>query len=704
MSTNEDNDFKDINLSTQSEPTRDDVLALWQKLIFERCDVEDYLEHYKEEKALHIFYSWIDEYSPVLAEALNSENKSHVEGILLIGNEALRNIKIGSYARPKRGYFQFTDSQRLNGMALQIQSEEETKRADAKAAAIAKRTDKEILTVEEVLNLDDYVVENEIVNYIVLNKVVNGTPQDFYVKCTLEEGEIVQELTNSRAIPLQTAPSIDFHKQEYVSFKELYTKLHTIIMDYVAFSKNSIYPDLIALGCVASFFREVFYTFPFYDYISSEPESGKTTAMKVQTFLSFYGTIASSITEPLLFREIDGSHCFYGLDNLERVFVSPKDHVALIDWLLSSSSRDIPCKRLEKTEEGYEVRYFDGYGIKAFTHIRDFPFALRALRSRCIQIVMQNAKPAKFYPSAEKFTEIRDKQYKARLWEFEAVKKSYENLINDKILSGRTSDLYLPLLSIAKLVDKKLYQKVLHYAVTDEVDRKELDSWNLVLIQVLLKKELFGSYSTNEIRVHYEEALINVDLLKDTTLHTRTVTTRLKKLGFQREEKKTDNKTWFQIDEKNVMLKAYDYGILDEEELEKNKNTQTPPKANLVTLPNFDEDKDKDKERTTERSEEDKPSTDEIEPDVHEDGEELTKLGKLAKGGVSQNKNNVCDRCGEDTICSLHEGIWICDECLTNYAETAKDGDNIRPEAFDGEFQTRQDKEAVDRRGVASDE
>lgn len=672
--TNEDRTLKHKNLKPASELTRAETLAVWQKVIFEHGNMEDYFEHYKEEKKFQLFYTRIETNFPRLAEALSDENESHLEGILILGNEALRNIKVDDYRRPKRGYLGFLDNPRLNAIALGLRSEEQTKKAAAKATA--GQRDKVVLTLEEVLELEDSENSDLICNYCVLKKENNGHQEEFFVKSWLNDTELKQELTDMRAIPIQTAPGVDFYTHEYDSWSELYGELKRAITDYIAFPNDSIAPDLIALGSMASYFREVYYTYPYYDFISSEPESGKTTAMKVQTFLSFYGTIAASVTEALLFREIDESHCFYGLDNIERLFASPKDYASIIDWLLSSYSRDIPCKRLEKTEEGYEVRYFDGYGIKAFTHIRDFPFALRALRSRCVQIIMQNAKPRKFYPSAAKFTEIRDKLYKARLYEFESVKKSYEQLIASNVLSGRTGDLYYPLLSIAKLVDEKLYQRVLHYATTDEVERKELDSWNRMLITVLLEKELIGSHSTNEIREFYEEALTNAGLLKDSTLHTRTITMRLKKLGFTRDDKKTDHKTWFIIDREKLMTKAYAYGILDEDKLEKNEDTHTTPKGTLLHFVTFDKDKNISQEGTAERGEEDKTSTEEIENSLHEDGEKVTKVTKLPKRGVCEDKINcispvekgTCERCGENHFLD-HEWIdgkhkcLICSKC-----------------------------------------
>jgi hypothetical protein len=521
------------------------------------------------------------------------------------------------------------------------------------------------LTLGDVLALPDYENSGEIENIIVLKKSLGGLEEDFFISAKLVNGDLEHELTHYRAIPPQTAPSLHFDEQEYKSFCEVYKELYATLTNYAAFEEASIYPKLISLGCIVSYFREVFNTYPYFDYISSEPEAGKTTAMKVQTFLSYYGTIASSVTEALLFREIDGSHCFYGLDNIERLFSSPKDYIGLIDWLLSSYSKDIPCKRLEKMDEDYRVRYFDGYGIKAFTHIQDFPYALRALRSRCIQIVMEKKKPKLSYPSADKFIVLRDKLYKARLYEFEEVEKSYQKCIDSKVLTGRTGDLYYPLLAIAKLINLNLYEAILKYARSDEGDRIELDSWNKLLIQVLVSENLIGSRSAKDIMPVLEDSLRSEGLLKDSArLYARTVTVRLKKLGFQRENKKTDNKTWFIVDAEKLMLKAHEYDIANTDELKKHMKAHTPPEPNLVNLVNFSEDKAKDKEGSTEHREEDKQTTGGVGNKVSEDGDELSKLGKLAKRGVCKSTKNVCDKCGGDGATELYKNSYYHPSCL----------------------------------------
>lgn len=605
--------------------------------------------------------TWMEDNMPDFAEAMKSD-ETIAGSYISIGNKTLQRLQLEGYEPQKDAHIRFSDSQSIDAIAKDVRTAEIAPKKPKKKGEKAKE-----LTLGDVLALPDYTSRGEIENIIVLKKSNGGREQDFFISAKLVNGELEHELTHYRAIPPQTAPSIDFHNQEYVSFAKVYKETYQTITDYAAFEQDSIYPKLISLGCIVSYFREVFNTYPYFDYISSEPEAGKTTAMKVQTFLSYYGTIASSVTEALLFREIDGSHCFYGLDNIERLFAAPKDYIGLIDWLLSSYSKDIPCKRLEKMDEDYRVRYFDGYGIKAFTHIRDFPFALRALRSRCIQIIMQTKKPKKFYPSAEKFTELRDKLYKARLYEFESVKKSYQECIDSKALTGRTGDLYYPLLSIAKLADDKLYNIILKYTRRDEGDRIERDSWNMMLIKVLLDNKLLGSHSTNEIKHVYEEALINEGLLKDATLATRTVTVRLKKLGFTKEDKKTENKTWFIIDVEKLMLKAHEYDILDKDEIKKYLNGHTLQNPNLVNLLNFGEDKDKPKEGSTEGGGGDKPDTEEIEEtdlDSNGSNEELTKVGKLAKRRVCESTKNVCDKCGNDGATELYKDCYFHPECL----------------------------------------
>jgi len=187
---------------------------------------------------------------------------------------------------------------------------------------------------------------------------------------------------------------------------------------------------------------------------------------------------------------------------------------------------------------------------------------------------------------------------------------------------------------------------------------------------------------TKEIKELLENALKERELLKDNEIiPTRTVNTRLKKLGFERENKKTGNKTWYHISEQKLRTKAYEYGLFNEEELEKDEDGHTLQKPNFTNLSNFDEIERTSKEGSTERGEEVKLSIGKLYSNVHGDGDELGKLGKLAKKGVCHNKTQnpeikqispiergTCERCGKERHLNHewgHEGqkCLICSEC-----------------------------------------
>ena len=531
----------------------------------------------------------------------------------------------------------------LDTLEEKVKEEEKTaKKEEAKKKSKTPKEEK-VPSIEDIKSMEDFNGTGIIANYVIYKKLFNGLPRRFIVKAYLEDGEIKEEVDPEvHSIPEQTAPSVDFYETNYGEFKEIFTELKGVHQDYVFFTNRSIYPTLTTLGSMASYFREAFYTYPYFDFISGEAESGKTTAMKTQVFTSFYGTVASSVSEALLFREIDSSHCFYGLDNIERLFAKPKDYAGIIDWLLSSYARDIPCRRLAKVGDTFEVVSFDGYGEKAFTHITDFPVSLSTLKSRCIQIVMQKGRPTKYYPTPEKFAAIRDKMYNARIRDYQKVTETYEEFVSSNILIGRTGDLYYPLLAIAKLISKEVYEEVLKYAKDTEKERTEPDEWNRELINFLYEEGIYGSISPKDVREQYQDRLHDAGLLKEEgEVKTRTVTNKLKKLGFERDSKKTENKTWFIIDQKTISQRAYEYGILN-----------TPQNANFFNLPNSSNNQKEPKEEGAGEDSNKETRSGENEPNENEEEKKLTKLGKLANTEVLREEKQkpaklvcVCGKC-----------------------------------------------------------
>ena len=500
------------------------------------------------------------------------------------------------------------------------------------------------MSIEEIEKLEDYEADNIISNVVSYHKVLNGEPTRFFAKVFLADGEIKKEVAPRSSVPLTTAPSTNFYEKEYTSIKVLFIDLRKIHEDFVSFEAGTAYSILTTAGAIITYFREIFNTFPYFDFFSAEVESGKTTAMKVMIFTSYYGTITASFSEAVMFREIDASHCAYGLDNIERLFSKPNDHVAIIDWLSSSYSRDIPCKRLERYGDKWFVTYFDGYGCKSFTHVKEFPYQFRALKSRTIQILMQKGTPKKFYPTPDTFVNIRDRLYHARLREHEKVRETYQKLVLSNILNGRVGDLYYPLLTIARLADEKengaIFNTILEFAQKEALDRQPYDAWNRMLILVLYEEGLYGSVSSQEVKPVFWEGLRKEELIgSDTRLTTQSVTSRLKKLGFERDSKKmTDRKTWFNIASDLVMKKCYEYGIKEEP-------SDTSQKTHFSHFSHFSEEDNNQKEQPTEAKGEKERSTETKDREDKTAGDNEKNEENEEKKGNNEKEKKIIYKC-----------------------------------------------------------
>jgi len=481
-----------------------------------------------------------------------------------------------------------------NRISETIEKKQYKEKKKKKKVKVEER-EEEVLTLEDVKKLPDYAEDNDTIPvYVVYRKAVNGCLKEFFSKVYVNDGVIEEILLEKPlSIPRETAPSPDFLNKDYGSLKEIYNELRDIHKDYIYFEEDIHYDETV-LTAMSSYFREIFYTYPFLDFWSEEQGCGKTTAMETVAFTSFYGTVTASFSEPVVFREIDDSHNVYGFDNIDRILEKPRDYSNIVDLWNSSYSKNIPCKRVEKIDDRWVVVNYDGYSIKIFTHIKDFPSALRALKSRCIRFVMLRRQPKKLYPAPKKFVDIRDKLYHARLKEYRNVEKAYSDLIASNMLTGRTADLYYPLLAIAKLIGEDVYERVLKHAKITEEERNEYDEWNRILVQVLLEDELFGEIDSSTVQSHYQIKLFSEGVLsKGKTVTTQTVTKRLKGLGFKRTNKKTDNKTWFLITEERVKELAYQYGII-----ELDNNVIPPEKPNFSNFSNSEHKNDDQKEES----------------------------------------------------------------------------------------------------------
>ncbi len=390
----------------------------------------------------------------------------------------------------------------------------------------------------------------------------------FYLNGNSPKGEVMKEEKEHIDFPEDTQPSRKIwelaESKVELDFKEIFEELKALQGRFVFFPEDEAY-DLLALGAMVSYFRDVFDTMPYFDFTGVTKNIGKTTAMLCLILPAYYGVTTINLSDAVLFRLVDGCHGAVGIDELDEQF-KKKDN-QLLPLLNGGYKRGMPVYRTEKTGDGFKVVVYDGFGLKAWTRIYPIP---ATLQDRAITIRMERntgfKAVTKSIPKAEDFRDVRDKLYLASLRPecYKRVEEVYHDLLeNEKEIEGREAEKWIPLLTIAKLIDDELYMRLREYAKKQE-PVEELDERTEALLHVLVENRLVGSISSQQIKPYYEEELSNRGLLskkeKENGIRANQITQKLKQFGFKRDRKKiTHHETWFDIDPKHleILIRLY---------------------------------------------------------------------------------------------------------------------------------------------------
>lgn len=384
-----------------------------------------------------------------------------------------------------------------------------------------------------------------------------------FLNSTEPKAEVVKREKVPVFFPEDTQPTPEAYwlikEGKSFSFSELFRELKATQGRFLYFPDEMEY-DLLVLGAMISYFRDVFNTMPYFDIVGVSKNVGKTTALMCLLYSSFYGINTANLSEAVLFRMIDSCHGALGIDELDQYFANPKSNSELFGLLNAGYKRGEPAYRVEKRKDELIPVAYDAYSMKAWTRVNPLP---SMLLDRAITIRMERNKGfrdiTKRTPIAEDFREIRDKLYATYMSpeSFEQVKQVYNELLDTETeIEGREAEKWIPMLTMAKLVDEALYEKVREYAKRQE-PVEELDERTEALLYVLVENEFVGSVSSQDIKPEYEKELNSRGLLshreEENGIKTNLITAKMKQLGFERDRRKvTHRKTWFNVDPKRL--------------------------------------------------------------------------------------------------------------------------------------------------------
>ncbi|MHA1287714.1 MAG: hypothetical protein ACTSPB_09960 [Candidatus Thorarchaeota archaeon] len=416
----------------------------------------------------------------------------------------------------------------------------------------------------DVIMMDDWIGLNGGLFFNV-EKAYRG--KKIILTMKLDEGEVEPTVIGSndpkrlnterfRFVPPETQPSLDVLNIK-TSFKQAFEQLMEQYKRFLYLLEPEYY-ELLALGAMSTYFREVFYSYPYFDFYAREFNCGKTTAMKCLIWSSFYGFLPLDPTGAVLFRAIDSCHSAVGIDELDNVIQDEKGRSNIIGLLNAAYQKGTPAYRIDM-EKGGEVVPYDPFGLKSFTHTAPLP---DSFTSRSIIIIMYRTPEAKKQlRTPDSFKTFRDMMYSLRLNMVSDVDTAYNYVLENCDLLNRGRDRFAPLLTMAYLIDQNLYERILAWAQEyiknespasfDEVDRSLIE---------LLRDQGKSRVLLSELRNNWNKLLQERELAtKD--YGSRKLSKKLESFGFSKSEYRAGNRVYYEISPKRLMEWVRIYNI-----------------------------------------------------------------------------------------------------------------------------------------------
>ena len=324
-------------------------------------------------------------------------------------------------------------------------------------------------------------VKSGVFPYLFYNKNGKRTYTHPEEPISLNGKSIILEGRTFASQPLPTLMSFetahDFLNGKTVEIKEVYPILKQRQAKFVNFDWDKRLYDLEACIAIATYFFDVFKAFPIIFFYGS-PETGKGRGLKSIVFAGHKGMLYVSPTPATTFRTIDAFRPTLGIDEFTKIY---EDLMVIIRAIYK---KGLKVPRTEEVKGGGRLGLglFETYCALILASTRELePVTM----TRTIKIVMKKApdpNPKKNDPEPYDFEDIREKLYLCRLTQANKVSETLEELnkINLGIV-GREWELWRPILTIAKMVSKEVFDNVLklsqelYYAKYVDLYKEEKD-------------------------------------------------------------------------------------------------------------------------------------------------------------------------------------------------------------------------------------
>ena len=236
---------------------------------------------------------------------------------------------------------------------------------------------------------------------------------------------------------------------------------------FLHYSDKRLY-TFFPLWNIGTYFFPLFNAYPIV-FLVGVSESGKSKTMEISRGIAFNAILTPNISDAGLFRYIQATRGTLLLDEKEDLGISKYDSNTM-SLLLGSFKKGNDVIRIKNAKEGdFSLARFELYSPKMFANIKGLKE--EALKNRCISIVLTPARhsnQAKIEVpiDSKRFREIRNLLYVYLMDHWQDVLASKKAVKKQDIgLYGYSLQLWLPILTIARLVGKNEFEEMKELAL-----------------------------------------------------------------------------------------------------------------------------------------------------------------------------------------------------------------------------------------------
>lgn len=320
------------------------------------------------------------------------------------------------------------------------------------------------------------------------------------------------------------------------------------------FFQNEIWYDIHTLWDIGTYFFVLFNTYPIFE-LRGLSGTAKSKVMETSKLFSLNPTeVMINPSEASLFRITHTNRPTKYIDEAEKLFqfiAGSWQSSPVVELINGSYSRGSAVPRLEKVGNDYKMVYYGCYSptmVGSIAGLRD------ATETRAITHIMTKAPDTdkrgelevKDFESSSDFQEIRNSLYLFALGNWKQIEKAYSEMSIDN-LKKRDFQLWRPLLSIAKVLDISLYEKVLSFAEKLS-NQKRQDFISEGSIDYRALKYIKDRLEINQFKIYMKDISRSLNENTSEKIAEKTISSHLDKIGFKEFREKDREGSYLKID------------------------------------------------------------------------------------------------------------------------------------------------------------